>query len=779
MMRGGQLRAEVWNVDGTGYAVATVAIPSGELTATYPQTLSNGDAVVNVAFYRQCTGIIAAGSAPPQDAPTGSVCPSGTVMISWDPTGHTGSGGSIAIPDTSGNSITLSVPNATFVTTPVYNPGCVPGTAQSVALGNTLTLNGSGSIPLNNNNVLTCHWDAIASSEPGQLPNQTGLTWPSGQNICNPPVSGFLQGPANFQLTVKDSALNTSVCTVHDGAIQVDGAGMVVPQTDSTGSLAKIYKLVGPLKQWGNNPTWPAVDAFHMTWANTLGPQQGFTIPGQVGPGVWQDKWNTALDTGSGGTVAMTNGTNTVVGTNTHFTTTMCQGPGSPTVPQTSMYFILWPTYPITGGGGGTSRSYNPVDSCTDDTHLTVHYNWANPTQSGMQYSADDQFTQASWMNTGGVDNINFYDNVLMYVSLWLRTGIDSYLHYARWLAQRFWTYPLLDRGNANGCAWVPANCSNTPIVPRNASLQGVVVEALYQDYVAGTAGASGIWAGLEELEPSWEFGMTSSLIGDLRESSYNDMQPALLAAYDPNTGPAASARSFLHTTLNGFWTGQKTADNHWQAAAYGYLSAPAKWTNGANTNVRWDHHWQTQVQVQRDVQAAKDCINASRATHGRTTTPAPAAIPSTPGAQTVSITTQSSLGYLNGRLASGSCRQLRRQLPICLRRSPPTSGTTLAFTVTANTVNTPCSGFGGTGAHTDWQISSSTSAGQLSFQFPATFTSFLWVSNNGTTRDQNVYQAVLVDSTHALLTSPYIDNCSAGGNSCSGRDWMICTGRS
>ena len=36
---GGQLRAEVWNVDGTGYAVATVAIPSGELTATYPQTL--------------------------------------------------------------------------------------------------------------------------------------------------------------------------------------------------------------------------------------------------------------------------------------------------------------------------------------------------------------------------------------------------------------------------------------------------------------------------------------------------------------------------------------------------------------------------------------------------------------------------------------------------------------------------------------------------------------------------------------------------------------------
>ena len=176
-------------------------------------------------------------------------------------------------------------------------------------------------------------------------------------------MSGFLQvGQLNFQLTVKDSALNTSVCTVHDGAIQVDGAGMVVPQTDATGSLAKIYKLIGPLKQWGNNPTWPAVDAFHMTWANTLGPQQGFTIPGQVGPGVWQDKWNTALDTGSGGTVAMTNGTNTVVGTNTHCTTTMCLGPGSPTVPQTSMSFILWPTYPITGGGGGTSRSYNPVD---------------------------------------------------------------------------------------------------------------------------------------------------------------------------------------------------------------------------------------------------------------------------------------------------------------------------------------------------------------------------------------------------------------------------------
>ena len=496
---GGNLRQEVWNVDGTGYNINTVAIPTGELTATYPQTLSNGDATMNVAFYRMCSGIIAAGSPPPQDAPTGSVCPAGTVMINWDPSSHTGSGGSIAIPDPA-NGITLSVPNATFVTTPVYNPGCVPGPAQSVALGNTLTLNGSGSVPLNNNNTLTCHWDAIASSEPGQLPNQTGLTWPSGQNICNPPVSGFLQGPANFQLTVKDSALNTSVCTVHDGATQVDGAGMVVPQTDATGSLAKIYRLVGPLKQWGNNPTWPAVDAFHMTWANTLGPQQGFTIPGQVGPGVWVDTWNTA----GPGTVSMTNGTNTVTGVGTDFTTRFCQGAtGSPTVAQDQMDFILWAPYPITGGGGGTTRSYNPVTGCTNDNLLTVQFNWSNPTigpSPGAQYSTYDKFTQASWMSTAGVSNINFYDNVLMYISLWLRTGIDSYLHYARWLAQRFWTVRRWAARQTNGCV-SSGNCSNTPIVPRNTSLQGVVVEALYQDYVAGSAGASGIWAGLEELE--------------------------------------------------------------------------------------------------------------------------------------------------------------------------------------------------------------------------------------------------------------------------------------
>ena len=469
----------------------------------------------------------------------------------------------------------------------------------------------------------------------------------------------------------------------------------------------------------------------------------------------------------------MTNGTNNhVVGIGTHFTTTFCQGPGSPTVAQDQMAFVLWPTYPITGGGGGTSRSYNPVTSCTDDTHLTVQFNWGNPTQSGMQHSTLDKFTQASWMSTAGVSNINFYDNVLMYISLWLRTGIDSYLHYARWLAQRFWTVPPLDRGNANGCAWVPANCSNTPIVPRNASLQGVVVEALYQDYVAGSAGASGIWAGLEELEPSWEFGMTSSLIGDLRESSYNDMQPALLAAYDPNTGPAASARAFLDTTLNGFWTGQKTADNHWQAAAYGYLSAPAKWTNGANTNVGGTITANPSSGT-TGCPSGKDCITLTGNTWTNNYT-GTSSNSLTPGAQTVSITTQSSLGYLNGNCVLLSSTAA----PTAYMLAPITSysGTTLAFTVTANTVNTPCSGFGGTGAHTDWQISSSTSAGQFSFQFPATFTSF-YGSNNGTTRDQNVYQAVLVDSTHALLTSPYIDNCSAGGNSCSGRDWMICTG--
>ena len=108
------------------------------------------------------------------------------------------------------------------------------------------------------------------------------------------------------------------------------------------------------------------------------------------------------------------------------------------------------------------------------------------------------------------------------------------------------------------------------------------------------------------------------------------------------NTGPQAARPRTVPGHHVG-WLLDRTEDGrqyHWQAAAYGYLSAPAKWTNGANTNVGGTITANPSSGT-TGCPSGKDCITLTGNTWGNNYT-GTSSNSLTPGAQTVSITTQS-----------------------------------------------------------------------------------------------------------------------------------------
>jgi hypothetical protein len=233
---------------------------------------------------------------------------------------------------------------------------------------------------------------------------------------------------------------------------------------------------------------------------------------------------------------------------------------------------------PLKQGDGASDP--RPSDCAhSDDVHLGVNlsfdgsamritgpyavnnvYRWQLPSSLGMQYSAFNDATFGSWIN--GSANINYYDNVMAFYALYYRTGIDTYLGYARWLADKWWTMPYYDSGNAGNLA------------PRVLSYTGMVLRAIDQDNVAGAAGASPMWPGLRRLvdanfRPAVNTSTSANrVLGDLRETAYNNMWLALCAAYDPDTAHAAACRADLNQSIVTTWKPQRHPDGFWQGLA-------------------------------------------------------------------------------------------------------------------------------------------------------------------------------------------------------------------
>jgi hypothetical protein len=225
----------------------------------------------------------------------------------------------------------------------------------------------------------------------------------------------------------------------------------------------------------------------------------------------------------------------------------------------------------------GINLSYNGRVMTIQGSPNFDWYSWKTlpGTASGMQYAAWAGTNWASWI--GNSTNINFYDNVLAFYALYYRSGIDTYLKYARWLADKWWSMPYHDSGYAEG-----------GLALRNEAVTGLYLRALDQDDVAGAPGSSPMWVGLRaETDRQYRADIrrdsTNGLIvGDIRESGYSYSFVALCAAYYPDPIYATTCRADVNTAMTKIWTPERQADGSWQGVYGGDIAVPNNWI-GAN----------------------------------------------------------------------------------------------------------------------------------------------------------------------------------------------------
>jgi hypothetical protein len=434
---------EVWNYNGTNY------LGSQQPTAPSPQPVSwsgalgfgsystDPAAILSLAYFRWYSTVLPLQSGPPTNASSNGD------LGDWEFSGNT--------LDSSGNGMTIgswSGGTPTYSTTPVYGPAVyLVNPAATVRAGTSFALNASSSFSLSDNPTLTFVWQLIKYVP---LPGSTATSQIvfGTQNMITssvPTLALPVAGTYYLQLTVTDSNGLVGSQTVIIGSVATDLHGVVIVPEPNTSFL------LGPLTMWGTSP-WPWYDSVEMADANAYMSGVPSTPPwGANGPG----------------TISVTNGSQTVVGSGTSFLSfSACNG-----TDQIIVFYVL------TDGTLG-ARPYT-VQSCADNTRMTIsQINSASTTtydasasQSGLGYA----LIPASYVNwwVSGSNNWNYYDVVLALYRLYYRTSLDVYLTAARQLADNWWIYPL-DGGRAyNNGAYPP------PGPARGASLLGMMMRAL------------------------------------------------------------------------------------------------------------------------------------------------------------------------------------------------------------------------------------------------------------------------------------------------------------
>jgi hypothetical protein len=547
---------EVWNVDGTLYNSQSVVITTfGSIILPLSAQIGDPNLSADLAYFRWYAGTIALGA----KSPWGSSCNTGSTCLGdWEFEGNGNDG--------SGNGLNLSYSSsASYAATPVYPPSCVAGPQQSFRSGTQAMLDGTLSFPLDGGSTLSYQWQQFASAQPGT--SLQNLIW-SSQIVAQPTITGLVFGPVNLNLTVTQANGESSSCSVHDGATATDASdNVVVPSSGIKG-------ILGPLLRWGSSSARsPWLDIVTKQWTDRLGGFQGTIQPSGIVT-VFEPTWNNAV---SGFTVNATQGSSTLsFSTGYNAQTAFCSGGITPTNPA-DVYIVVFYTYPISGGGGGTGRRFYQITGCPTSSTVTINngsLGWTPASQSAMQFSIIYDPDFGSWVNGGA--NINYYDNVLAFYAMYFRTGIDSYLQYARWLADNWWQSPWLDRGNCHD--GLPGWC----LFPRVTATTGMFVRALDQDLVAGSPGSSLMWPGLRNYI-NLQFDYTTTvrdsnnfIYGDLRENSCNDMFVALDAWLDPSATQRNNLLSDLSAAIS-YWGSLRQPDGHWQALT-------GSWTNIQST---------------------------------------------------------------------------------------------------------------------------------------------------------------------------------------------------
>jgi hypothetical protein len=467
--------------------------------------------------------------------------------------------------DSSGHGLNMTDSGATYSTTPVYPPACNAGNQTSFRAGYPGQLDGTESLALDGGIGLTYLWQQLAGPtvtwsrqvRPGR-PNVSSQTDPQAT------ITGLMAGSYTFQLTVKDSSGQSSVCTVDHGAVVTDDHDMVIT------NLPEVDTLLGPMVRYGANP-WPWFDVVHKAEAD----MQIANMDTYYGA-----YWNVA----DPGTVTVTTGSNVVTGVGTTFTTTICNGPGSPTVPKADI--IVW--YP-TSTPGVTGRRQLQVTSCTSDTSLVALNAWTNDVLAGSGLNYSDSSASGTWAYNAAP--ANYYDNVAAYYALYYRSGIIDYLNAARKLADRFWTCPQIDQGNS----YTAYSAGDASFPHRSRSILGLVLRAL--------DGRPDIWTGLNKMYVYYNVyalqydAQFVPALWDAREEAYELAEMAYCALYDTDATWKSNCKTWITSELTRVWTPARFPDGGWYqwfASSSSSSATPVTLTQGSTAVTGTGTSWTT-----------------------------------------------------------------------------------------------------------------------------------------------------------------------------------------
>jgi hypothetical protein len=472
--------------------------------------------------------------------------------------------------------------SAGYTTTIARMPVCNAGTTQTFRAGQPVTLDGSGSFALDGNTTLNEIWQQTAGPVP--------LVW-SSHTAITPSLNGSVFGTYTFSEVVSDASGGRSApCAITHSATATDANGVVlVPNASHAPFIAN-------LTRFGVDP-WPYYDQQQQKFLDWL-----VTNINTFYLNYW--------DTPATGTITVSDGGTQIIGSGTHFQADVCGGAGNTTPvldPHVIAQIVVW--YPYQGSSpyaGKAGRLEIPVWRCTSDTVLEMGRNsgdgalntWHNTdwigSGSGLGYTIiNSGNSQVSSYWHFGPRPLNYYDQVLALYAMYYRTGNVKYLNTARTLADRFWTYPQMDRGSTydgNHGYW------NFP--SRSRSLSGIILRAI-------DSPSEDMKPGLRRFaDYAQTFDMPNAADAfDFREGGYALKWVSEIGIIDSSY--RSSAVTKVLDMLTNKWTPQRLSDGHWNtretydvsgmlsSALGGGLAGTAHVVNGSptvtGTSTAWD----------------------------------------------------------------------------------------------------------------------------------------------------------------------------------------------
>jgi|GEM_PF-3482034 len=339
-----RLDCEVWDVDGSNYAVRTASELTFKAFSVFGGVISPfNESSPALAFLRGSTSLVPLGSKPPVTADVGD-------YFDWkfDANGN----------ESTGKNIGLVTSAFTFVPTAGQGVVAMPATDNSPAwapfrplhAGHPSPLDGSRSFSMSDaSSSVYCRWT--------QLDGPTTAVF-DDPNSCTPMVTELVFGPYSFALEVEDAAGSRHRAVLDAGAVAYDEKGVVIYPDE------RLYTILGPAKVLGGSDSdWYDERQITMAKANW----ENYEIHG----GTWM--LESEKDTVNGiprlGTVYIDQGSRKLHGVGTNLMTVFCGGRPGPAVPIPSGAYINVRTPATRLPVNGYSRI---VRSCESETEVTL-----------------------------------------------------------------------------------------------------------------------------------------------------------------------------------------------------------------------------------------------------------------------------------------------------------------------------------------------------------------------------------------------------------------------